>query len=242
MGNVQMEADQIRYRGQFRNVQEALDNGGGGGGGTTVVANPSGAATADLSKLQVGESIYGIPAAAAKIAYDNTESGLTADDVQEAIDELIGAIPGVATASAPGIVQPDGDTITIEDGVISAVGGSGSGETYSTTETPIGTWIDGSTIYRKVVNIGALPNNTVKYVDADINTAIRLINLRGLSYTEGGSQIILPYVTDSLNYMIAIQYNDISAATNPDSIYVTTHYNYTPFATTYAIIDYIKIS
>ena len=34
---------------------------GGGGGGTTVVANPSGQATADLEKLQVGNDIYGIP-------------------------------------------------------------------------------------------------------------------------------------------------------------------------------------
>lgn len=33
MGNIQMQADQIRYKGQYRTVQEALDNGGGGGGG-----------------------------------------------------------------------------------------------------------------------------------------------------------------------------------------------------------------
>ena len=32
-----------------------------GGGGTTVVANPSGAATVDLEKLQVGNTTYGIP-------------------------------------------------------------------------------------------------------------------------------------------------------------------------------------
>lgn len=152
MGNVYMEADQIRYKGQYRNVQEALDNAGGGGG-TTVVANPEGAATADLSKLQVGETVYGIPADAEDIAYDNTTSGLTADDVQEAVDELntglsgvtelipsdatssnklatADDIPGVATTSAPGIVQPDGTTITIADGVISAVGGSGSAPVY----------------------------------------------------------------------------------------------------------------
>lgn len=35
--------------------------GQGGGGGTTVVANPSGQATADLEKLQVGNNIYSIP-------------------------------------------------------------------------------------------------------------------------------------------------------------------------------------
>lgn len=89
MGNVQMEASQIRYKGQYRNVQDALDNAGGGGGGTTVVANPEGSATADLSKLQVGETIYGVPATAAEIAYDNTSSGLTADDVQDAIDAMV---------------------------------------------------------------------------------------------------------------------------------------------------------
>lgn len=88
MGNVYMEAEQIRYKGQYRNVQEALDNAGGGGG-TTVVANPEGAATVELAKLQVGETVYGIPAEAANINYDNTTSGLTADDVQDAIDEMV---------------------------------------------------------------------------------------------------------------------------------------------------------
>lgn len=43
-------------------LNEALQKGAGGsGGGTTVVANPEGEATAELSKLQVGESIFEIP-------------------------------------------------------------------------------------------------------------------------------------------------------------------------------------
>lgn len=37
-------------------------------------------------------------------------------------------IPGTATASTKGIVQPDGTTITINNGVISAAGGGGSSE------------------------------------------------------------------------------------------------------------------
>ena len=36
------------------------------------------------------------PVAASAVSYDNTTSGLTADDVQEAIDELAAAIPGAA--------------------------------------------------------------------------------------------------------------------------------------------------
>lgn len=41
-------------------IKTAIQNGGGGGG-TTVVANPSGTATDDLEKLQVGSTIYAIP-------------------------------------------------------------------------------------------------------------------------------------------------------------------------------------
>lgn len=42
-------------------MDEVAAGGGGGGGGTTVIANPSGAATDILNKLQVGPTIYSIP-------------------------------------------------------------------------------------------------------------------------------------------------------------------------------------
>lgn len=41
-------------------VKEAIEEGGGGGGGTTVVANPTGPATDDLEKLQVGSTVYAV--------------------------------------------------------------------------------------------------------------------------------------------------------------------------------------
>lgn len=165
MGNVYMEADQVRFKNStYHNLQTAVAAAleGGGGGGTTVVANPEGIATADLSKLQVGTTIYGIPADAADISYNNTTSGMTADDVQDAIDELNAAIPGVATTSAPGIVQPDGTTITIADGVISAAGG-GSGNVQYNETSEIGlsglTWSAsiGGMYYATVEN--AYPSN-----------------------------------------------------------------------------------
>lgn len=37
--------------------------------------------------------------------------------------------------------------------------------TYSTDEREIGTWIDGSTLYERVINVGALPNNTLKTIE-----------------------------------------------------------------------------
>lgn len=48
MGNVYMEAEQVRYKGQYRNVQEALDNAGGGGG------------TSDYTKLSNKPSINSV--------------------------------------------------------------------------------------------------------------------------------------------------------------------------------------
>ena len=49
-------------------------------------------------------------------------------------------------------------TATISDGADGQGGGSGGGasDVYSTEETAIGTWIDGKTIYRKVIEVGKL--------------------------------------------------------------------------------------
>lgn len=42
-------------------IMDEVAAGGGGGGGTTVIANPPGAATDTLDKLQVGATIYDVP-------------------------------------------------------------------------------------------------------------------------------------------------------------------------------------
>lgn len=42
-------------------IMDEIAAGGGGGGGTTVIANPAGAATDTLNKLQVATTIYDIP-------------------------------------------------------------------------------------------------------------------------------------------------------------------------------------
>lgn len=60
-------------------------------GGTEVEANPSDTATDDLEKIKIDGTVYKIDntdVSASDVSYDNTTSGLTADDVQEAIDEL----------------------------------------------------------------------------------------------------------------------------------------------------------
>lgn len=128
MGNVYMEAEQVRFKNSsYHNLQTAVSAAleGGGGGGTTVVANPEGSATADLAKLQVGETIYGIPAEAGDISYDNTSSGMTADDVQEAIDELSTGISSITELIPSGATSSN--KLATADDIPDAVTGNPTG-------------------------------------------------------------------------------------------------------------------
>lgn len=50
--------------------------------------------------------------------------------------------------------------------------------TYSTTETAIGTWINGDTIYRKVVYVSSLPNATTSSYSVGV-TISQVVDLRG---------------------------------------------------------------
>lgn len=64
------------YTGSDKRLQYLFQNGGGGGG-TTVIANPAGAATDTLNKLQVGQTIYNIPSGGGgsfsqTLLYENT--------------------------------------------------------------------------------------------------------------------------------------------------------------------------
>ena len=60
-----------------------------------VIANPEGEATEALTKVEIDGDIYSVQEVATTaedVSYDNTESGLTADDVQAAIDEVEGRV------------------------------------------------------------------------------------------------------------------------------------------------------
>ena len=53
--------------------------------------------------------------------------------------------------------------------------------TYSTEEQAVGTWIDGKTIYRKVINFGALPNATKKEVQHNISNISNFTKIEGVA-------------------------------------------------------------
>lgn len=105
-------------------------------------------------------------------------------------------------------------------------GGGSSGHNYSTTEQVVGTWIDGSTVYEKTVNLNGLPNNATKTVAHGIINLSYIIQAYGFGYGPNG--IPIPFVDNNSNatQQLALIINDtnIIVRTNSDRSAYTTAY------------------
>lgn len=110
-------------------------------------------------------------------------------------------------------------------------------KTYSTEETIIGTWIDGKPIYRKVIDFGALPNNTTKTYDTgDLKIDTFTEPIRGTTESATGFCSGVPFVHIGNNsYGVSINYNK-----NTNKISVQTGYDRSVQIKTYVILEYTK--
>ena len=67
---------------------------------------------------------------------------------------------------------------------------------YSTSEQDTGCkWIDGKPIYKKTIDIGALPNATSKNVAHGISALGIILDMRGAAFYSNGVQLPLPFVS-----------------------------------------------
>lgn len=111
---------------------------------------------------------------------------------------------------------------------------------FSTSEIDSGKrWIDGRTIYRKVVNTGTLPNNA---------TATTAHSISGLSYStslflkinviasNGSSKYVTLPNTTNVNSAAA----SIFASADNTNVNITTSADHSAFTTSYAILEYVK--
>ena len=104
---------------------------------------------------------------------------------------------------------------------------------YSGVEKKCGTWIDGKPIYRKVVAIGELPNNSNKQVAHNINNIKKILKCTGYAYAPtSGSFVNIPYSS--------ISANSIDAVANTTYIVIYTHADQTAFSECYMTIEYTK--
>ena len=111
--------------------------------------------------------------------------------------------------------------------------------TYSTDERVVGKWIDESDVYERVVNIGALPNNTVKKISLTDANISRIITMQGYA-TDGTYNIPIQYATADNNGVfkgVTLDY----LITNKE-LTIVTYSNRSSFTECYVIIRYIKAS
>ena len=107
---------------------------------------------------------------------------------------------------------------------------------YSTSEEqPIGVWIDGKIIYRKVVDFGALPDTTSKWVNPNISNLGTIVHLEAIANNGSGTYLVIPYTHDtsmSLQMSLAFTSGNIQISTG------TNRSNYSAVC----IIEYTKAS
>lgn len=81
---------------------------------------------------------------------------------------------------------------------------------YSTDETPIGTWTNGETLYRKVINVGALPNAERHFYPWSIPGIKSIIGYEAYAVnTSSGDMMGLPYVhpdVSQIQYWMTLEY------------------------------------
>ena len=140
----------------------------------------------------------------------------------------------------------DVEVADIEDGQVLAwdeaesvfknVDMSGSGSiSYSTTESVIGTWVNGKPVYQKTIEFGALPNNTTKEVAHGISNLARIVSLTGAATnTTTRTSIPIPFVHRST---ISTQ---VQIAITDTQIQIVTATNQSAYNETYITLQYTK--
>ena len=154
--------------------------------------------------------------------------------IDTAADARIGDVTrGKSKAAFIYIKATSGLTENQQENVLNTINENNS---YSTTEQPTGAkWIDGKPIYRKVIDCGALPNNTTKTVNHNISNLGKVIRLYGFANNAAGTDFItLPFV-DTAN---SATFNTSLRATDTQ-ITLSSANNMASFSG-YAVIEYTK--
>lgn len=105
---------------------------------------------------------------------------------------------------------------------------------YSQNEIDTGKiWIDGKKIYRKVIDCGALPNNSIKKIPSNIVNIEEVINLIVTASSEQDNLVLsLPFCNINGDIVTAYkQNNDIVLSSNLDVSY---------YEKSFAILEYTK--
>ena len=105
---------------------------------------------------------------------------------------------------------------------------------FSTTETAIGTWINGKPLYRRVFDTGTLPNNTTKSVAHGISNLKNIVHIYGAAKnTSNGITFPLPFPSTQANAPIYVYADNYS-------IVIGTATDRSVFKESYIVLEYTK--
>lgn len=152
---------------------------------------------------------------AADVDYDNSISGLTATNVQAAIDEVLGDIPAGFAATA--ITYSNAVSGLAATNAQAAVDELADRDDFSTSEQVVGKWIDGRTLYRKAYS-GNTNQSATFVIDAALKTGVvtpvkyeGVIKYAGTSWQpllntfSGAATSAWPVINDSTGLNMVIQ-------------------------------------
>ena len=180
------------------------------------------ASLSDLTDVSITE-----PAAGDILTYDSvneTWDNVPMPSIPFELDDL-NDVDLTSPTSGEGLIYDGSEWI---NGIVSAA------IVYSEVERRIGEWLDGSALYEKTVDIGALPNNTNKLVAHGISNLNEIIEMKGFARnTSGGTYTFLPLpyatqITAQIIALSAIDKTNVRITTGNDrsaySGYVTLRY------------------
>ena len=107
-------------------------------------------------------------------------------------------------------------------------------KTMISNETKIGKWINGDDLYRKIINIGSLPNATTKQIAHSIQNLGVVTRLYGIAQiTSSGVRYPLPFTGEGSQYNVGLRMDNTN-------IIIVTGIDRTGFNNNYVIIEYTK--
>ena len=127
---------------------------------------------------------------------------------------------------------------TSKTSVVSAINEVNNNSVYSSSEIAVGTWIDGKTIYRKVIYISSVPNGTYISQAHSISNMDEIVKLSGIMRNPN-NHIATPlnmYGTSGL-----YSGNTVVFRVDRTNVYIACNTNYSDNVA-YIVIEYTKTS
>lgn len=166
------------------------------------------------------------------------DNRITTDSMIDIYTDVFGVNPTAVSVSA-GSITLDFEEQASDLGVMVNLkahkGGGDEMHTYSEVEQVIGTWIDGSPVYEKTVDTGALPNNNLKNVAHGISNLGTLIEIYGAAYSSQDNA----YIPLQFMNVAGLSYGTTIYASNTNII-IQTGADRSKYTTSYVTMVYTK--